>query len=173
LILPKKAVSIKFTWSPKLRFLLFQLWGPAAELLAYAIAPPLSKRRAEWEEFVSCKLKELENKVEGFNLASLAGNETFVTAYVNATKIALGEHRREKLEALKNAVLNCALPTSPDDDDLALFFNYIDRFSPWHLRLLNYFDQHQGQYLTISIPELHGRDAFYGLLVDDLINTGL
>lgn len=149
--------------------------GPVAEFMAYVIEPPLSKRRAEWEKSVTEKLNELEDKVEGFNVKELAEDESFVTTYINATRLAISEHREEKLVALRNAVLNSALPSSPDDDKLALFLSYIDRLTPWHLRLLGYFggDHAHGVYLTMTMPELRGRDAFYGLLIDDLITCGL
>lgn len=143
--------------------------------MTYVIEPPLSKRRAEWEQSVTEKLNELEDKVEDFNVKELVNDESFVTAYVNATRLAMSEHRKEKLDALRNAVLNTALPSSPDDDKLALFFNYIDRLTPWHLRILDYFGGNyaHGTDLTLHMRELVGRAAFYGLLVDDLIACGL
>lgn len=149
--------------------------GPAAEFFAYVVEPSLSKRRAEWEETVTDKLNELEDKVEGFHIKELAEDPSFITSYINATRLAISEHRIEKLAALRNAVLNSALSSSLDDDTLALFLNYIDRLTPWHLRLLSYFgsDHPYGADLTINIPELRGRAPFYGLLVEDLINCGL
>jgi len=149
--------------------------GPVADFMAYVIEPPLSKRRAEWEQSVTEKLNELEDKVEGFNVKELVEDESFVTAYVNATRLAISEHRKEKLDALRNAVLNTALPSSPEDDRLALFFNYIDRLTPWHLRILDYFGGNyaHGTDLTLYMREMVGREAFYGLLVDDLITCGL
>jgi hypothetical protein len=149
--------------------------GSAAEIMAYLIEPPLSKRRAQWAESVVEKLKELEEAVEGFSVEHLLEDESFVTTYVNATRSAISEHREEKINALRNAVLNAALPSAPDDDNLALFLNYIDRLTTWHLRLLAYFgsDLGHGEFLTVRFPELQGRHVFYILLIDDLIACGL
>lgn len=148
--------------------------GAVARFMDYVIQPPLSKRRAAWEISVTEKLNELGDKVEGFNVNDLVDDESFITTYINATRLAISEHRSEKIDAFRNAVLNAALPSSPNDDELALFLSYIDRLTPWHLRLLDYFktDGH-GEYLTLNLPELRGRDTFYGLLVDDLLACGL
>jgi len=85
-----------------------QLGGPASELLALVIAPPLKKRQVDWMNRVAECLKELESKVDGFNMETLRDNPLFVTAILHATTVALRNHQEEKLQALQNAVLNTA-----------------------------------------------------------------
>src|SRR5260370_7181085 len=46
-------------------------------------------------------------------------------------------HQREKLQALRNAVLNVAAGTAPDENLQLVFLNYLDTLTPLHLTLLD------------------------------------
>src|SRR4051812_10450376 len=87
----------------------------AAELFSLVIAPPLTKRRDEFIESVAEEL-HLQTKVEGFSIATLSNDEQFITAVIFATQSAVRTHQKEKLSALRNAVLNVALHRAPDED---------------------------------------------------------
>ena len=112
--------------------------GAASELLSLVIGPPLEKRRDNWLEGIATRLEQLEKEREDFKVEDLAENESFVTAVLRATRQALATHRKEKLEALRNAVLNAALPNAPDDDLQLMFINFIEDLTPWHLRILSF-----------------------------------
>jgi hypothetical protein len=43
-------------------------------------------------------------------------------------------HQDAKVESLRNAVINSALPTAPDMDLRAFFLHLVDELSPTHLR---------------------------------------
>jgi hypothetical protein len=47
----------------------------------------------------------------------LATNEAFVTVTMQASQGAIRNHQQAKLEALRNAVLNSALPNPPQEDE--------------------------------------------------------
>lgn len=108
--------------------------GPAAELFGLVLAPPLSKRRDEWLESVAKRLEAVEAKLD-----SLKDDPAFVTTMLHASQIALRTHQEQKLEALRNAVVNSAIGKGPEDDVRALFLNFVEEFTPTHLGLLRFF----------------------------------
>jgi hypothetical protein len=76
-----------------------------------------------------------------------------VDAVVTATRIVDRTSQREKIEALRNAVLNSALPAAPDQDIQQLYFALIDNLTPTHLRLLTLLDNPPGWF--DARPGLH------------------
>jgi len=158
--------------------------GPViAEGLDLVVRPPLGKRLDKWCKSVYEKLKELEESCNSFSMGSLQENEEFITVVLNATQIAVRTHREEKLEALRNAVLNVAMRNAPEEDLQDIFLNLIDRFTPWHLRVLKLFHQPPGSLLAVkasflgiltnAFPQLKGRRDFCYVLMMDLENNSL
>ena len=165
--------------------------GPVAELFNTVIAPPIAKRRDKWLESIYKGLKMLEEKVKGFSIESLAENEMFITTVMHATQVAIRNHQKEKLEALRNAVLNAASSNAPEEDIQLMFLNFVDILTPWHLRILKFFDSPKqwGQDHNISFPErlfgglshvlmdafpeLKGQRDFYDQVFKDLYSRGL
>lgn len=165
--------------------------GAAVSELFSLITSPLEKRRDEWVVEIAKSLKELEEKVDDFKMSELSQNEVFITTVTYATQAAIRNHQEEKLEALKNAVLNAALPNSPSEDLQLMFLEFIDTLTPWHLRVLKFFSnplewaqKHNisysfgfggspGQALLMAFPELNKLGEFSNLLVKDLSSRGL
>lgn len=165
--------------------------GPLEILFSRYSPSPIDRRRDKFLMSINSGLKELQEKLKSFDLESLAKNATFITALLQAWQIAIRNHQKEKLDALRNAVLNTALISKPDDDEILVFLNYIDSLTPWHLRLLKFFDdpkrwgeQNKISYpnwigggssavLEHTFPELVDRRDFYHLVVNDLYNRGL
>jgi hypothetical protein len=58
---------------------------------------------------------------------------------MHATQVALRNHHTEKREALCNAVLNVASGNAPQDNIQLMFLDFIDTLTPWHLRILHFF----------------------------------
>lgn len=72
-----------------------------------------------------------------------------------------------------------------------MFLNLIDSLTPWHLRILNFFQNPRiwfeennmqvpqfsmgssSQVLETAFNELKGKGSFYGLIVKDLYSQGL
>ena len=111
--------------------------GPAAELFNLVIVSPLEKRRQAWMEKVADALRLLESR-QGLNLEELQTNDTFVNVLIQASSIALRNHQKEKIEALKNAVINSALGINMREEFQLPFIRYIDELIPPHLLLLKY-----------------------------------
>lgn len=165
--------------------------GTAAEVFAAVVAPPISKRRDEWIKSIAERLVQLEKEVEGFKLDSLAENDMFITTVMHASQVAIRNHQEEKLEALRNAVLNSALGYAPEEDLQLMFLNFVDAFTPWHIKVLAFFDspeaycQTRGNKLgtsTMSSPavlleqtftELGANREFYDQILNDLYLRGL
>lgn len=165
--------------------------GPAAEILAAIIVPPLSKRLNVWRETITQRLMELEEKVDGFEIEALSHNEMFITTVMHATQVALRTHHEEKLIALRNAVVNSALEEAPAESLQLMFLNFVDVFTPWHLRILEFFNNPRewgekngitypnwtmggpSSVLEHSMPELKERREFYDQIVKDLYSRGL
>ncbi|MBA7622107.1 hypothetical protein ES703_29478 [subsurface metagenome] len=110
--------------------------GPANELFSLVIKPPLGKRLDKWWESISERLKEVETKVKGFKIENLSENEMFISTLMQATQVAIRNHQRQKLEALRNAVLNAALPNAPEENLQLMFLNFVDSLTLGHLRML-------------------------------------
>ena len=108
--------------------------GSAGELLGLALRPPLEKRRDEWMKSVALRLQATEQRFE-----RLTSDPSFVTTIAAASLIAMRNHQEEKLEALRNAVVNCAIGNAPGDDLRALFLSLVDELTPTHLRILKLF----------------------------------
>ena len=165
--------------------------GPAAVLFNEVIVPPLARRRDEWIESIARGLKELEDKVKGFKIESLSVNETFTTSVMHATQAAMRTHHKEKLEALRNSILNSALPNSPEDNMQHLFLSLIDTSTTWHLKILGFFYHIKSyrpgaglkppyvhhtflqQVLIQRFPELQDKSDVLSLLIRDLSSKGL
>jgi hypothetical protein len=82
---------------------------------------------------------------------------------MQANQSAFRNHKKEKIDALRNAVLNSCLPGAPEDDIQMIFLNYIDELTPWHLRIMNLFDDPSrwAEENNTNFPEswLSGREA--------------
>jgi hypothetical protein len=120
--------------------------GPLAAELAGLYLNPLEPRKQAWIAEVSSALNEIK---ERFALLpeSLQSNEAFISFLYQATTIALKNHQREKIRALRNALVSVATPPGHYADDAAFqFLRYIDELTPTHLTMLACFDKHAGQF---------------------------
>jgi hypothetical protein len=110
--------------------------GPAAEMLGLVFGPPLERRKAQWLERLAGAVNEVQEKVSELTPEKLSQDEAFVSTAMRATEIAVRTHQKEKLEALRNAVVCAALPGAPDDTLKQIFLNHVDSLTPLHLQIL-------------------------------------
>ena len=148
----------------------------------------LEKRRVEWMNDIENRLQKLEER-GGLNLEDLRNNENFVTTLFQASQAAIRDHQSEKREALRNAVVNAALPHAPEESLQQHFINLIDTFTVWHLRLLDLFSDPRAwfqrnnatlpsassleQLIMTAWPELQDHSDFLKVIVDELAAKGL
>jgi len=165
--------------------------GPLQVVFESVFAAPIEKRKAEWLQGLVEIIEEIDGRVEGLEASELGQNAAFVTTAMQASQIALRNHQREKLNALRNAVLNSGLPSAPSDDEQAIFVRLIDELTPWHLRILGFLDDPvawmsangsanpgwgMGGVATVlehCFPDLVGQRALYDQMVQDLQAAGL
>lgn len=152
----------------------------------------LEQRREKWFTELAEEIDAVGQRVDGLDPESLAGNEVFVDAVVTATRTIEHTHQREKIEALRNAVLNSAAPGAPDADTQAIILNLVDRFTPSHLRLLTlwddppaWFSSHgltppaagmagsRTQTVEAGLPEMRGRKDVYLRVANELNSADL
>ena len=165
--------------------------GPLQVFFENIFAAPIEKRKHAWLEQLADVVTELQERVNDLTAEKLASNEAFVTMAMQATQIAIRNHRNEKLEALRNAVLNSALPNSPEEDEQQVFIRLIDQLTPWHLSLLAvlnnpvlWMEHNQVQnpnwgmggvstVIEHCLPNLLGKRDAYDQLVRELQTEGL
>jgi hypothetical protein len=166
--------------------------GPLAEFFSMVISPPLEKRRDAWLIEIFTRLKQLEERAEGFKVENLAQNENFISVLFYASLTAMRTHKQEKLEALRNAVINSALRPPVDENLQLMFLNIVDRYTPWHLVILQLLDnpslygkRHEIKYpsltsvgnlgtlIELTFPELNKKQEFYDQIVKEMISNGL
>lgn len=167
------------------------LGGPLTEFFSMVIAPPLEKRRDAWMIEIFTRLKKLEEQVEGFKIENLAQNDIFISTLFYASTVAMRTHQQEKLDALRNAVINSAIQPTIDENLQLMFLNLVDSYTPWHLILLQFFvnPKEYGRDHNIKYPEfymggldtvieltfsdLKGKEKFYVQIIKELISNGL
>jgi hypothetical protein len=148
--------------------------GVAAEIFGLVLAPPLSKRRDAWFQSLAERLKGVEARLE-----SLGENPAFVTTVLQATQIALRTHQEEKLEALRNAVVNSTSGQVLEDDKRAVFLNLVDTFTPTHLRIVKYFQNRESfdvrtELLDVrAVQQSRKATELTNIMVEELARNGL
>jgi len=164
--------------------------GPVAELFGLVVTPSLDRRREAWMHSVADRIKGLEETVKGFRIEDLSKNEAFISTLTHASQAAIRSHQQEKLDALRNAVLNVATDSGPDENVQLMFVNLVDSLTPLHLRILNFFQNPSrptgenpirvmhsmgtpARALEEAMPELRGRQEVYELVARDLHAAGL
>lgn len=161
------------------------LGAAATELFGLVITPPLDKRRQEWMNEIAEKLTQLE-----IDFSNLSQNEQFIDAVIQATSFVIKTSEKEKVSALKNAVINTALNECPDKTKSHVFLNLIDRFTVWHIKILLFFDNPKQWFakagqtppsllmgsmsgvLKEAFPSLKGQDELTDVIWNDLHDVG-
>jgi hypothetical protein len=153
----------------------------------------LEQRREQWFTQLAEGVEELRQRVDDrLDLAALTGDNRFTDAVVSATRTIEHTHQAEKIQALRNAVLNSALPSAPDTDTQAMFLNMVDRFTPSHLRMVTFWSDESAWFashgipepqwntkstwtgaMEVGLPEMQGRSDFYLILGSELQAAGL
>lgn len=162
----------------------------ASEFFGLLLTSPLEKRRQTWMEEVANKLIELQDKGQ-FNINELTKNDQFIDVILQATNLAIKNSEDEKLDALKNAVINTASIECPDKIKTHIFLNMIDQFTVWHIKILklyddpkNWFDSNEqtlpnlmmgslSSVLKSAYPEMAQEGELIKLIWQDLHDAGM
>jgi hypothetical protein len=162
----------------------------AAEYFNELVQPPLEARKLEWMEKVGEGLRKLEesSRVRAQNLRE---DPEFIDTVLQATQTAMRNCKQEKLDALRNAILNTAIGIAPQPALREMFLRYIDDFTVWHMKLLDLFADVTAWYarhsrtrpslsmgalehiLEDAFPSLRGQRSFYDQVWKDLYSRAL
>jgi len=132
--------------------LVFPFLGAGATFFDLVTAPLRGKRLSSWLEELRIRLNDLSQKVAALTPESLALDDAFISAFAQATQSAVRTHQREKLDALRNAVLNVAHGKDANADRQGQFISLVDRFTAAHLKLLYFFQNPAGHFERRGIP---------------------
>lgn len=128
--------------------------SPIAVAFAVTMGWTYNKRLTLWLDDLAQAVDDLQQQLDTpLSIKELAEDPAFIDAVVHATRAAQATHQQEKLDALRNAVLNATLVGAPDVDEQARFFRIIDQFTPAQLRMLAYLDDPSGWYQRHSIEQ--------------------
>ena len=136
------------------------------------IVPPATQRLHIFLGSLVRELEQIKSKIESVNFET----PVFQTTFMQACQIAARTHKEQKLEALRNAVLNSSIPSSLEDDVFAMFLNWIDGFTALHistLKHLHYLDRYALEELYTYFPMLEQNRAIYNQVLKDLADRGL
>ncbi len=116
---------------------------------------------------VSLAIEEI-NKRYALLPASLQNDETFISFLYQATILALKNHQREKINALRGALVSTADPKRVFEDLAFQFLRYIDELSVTHLGILACLDKHAGQFTKLEKLEqvLSALQSFLGAAIE-------
>lgn len=112
----------------------------------------VNQRRERWLTELAEAVEEIRQRFAEFEPDALVENEAFVDAVMTATQTAFRTSQQDKLEALRNAVLNSARPGAPEPDIQQLYLELIDRLTPTHLLLLGLLDDPRGWFHQRRAP---------------------
>jgi hypothetical protein len=135
-----------------------------ASLLMAAVGSGLGRRRDRFIILLAEQLNILftEQKTR-LDAKELFEDEQFVTVVAQATDIAVRNHQKEKIDALRNATINTALPSELPDDEQLLFVSWIDDLTALHIRILT-FSQNPRNWMDAN--ELKPRSVRDQLFID-------
>jgi hypothetical protein len=127
--------------------------GALQILFDEVLQPNFEKRREEWLKRLGEVLEEIRSRMAGFDPASLESNEQFVSAVSQASRIAMGTHRQEKLEMLKDSLVNLVIHGSGGDLVVTRFLRFIEELEPEHFLVLKYLASPEKWYADKGIPK--------------------
>ena len=78
--------------------------------------------------------------IKRIDINELANNEQFIDVVIQATTFALRTSQKEKIDALKNAILSTAVEYNINDTKSQIFLNQINRFTNWHIKILQFIE---------------------------------
>jgi hypothetical protein len=104
-------------------------FGAAAAMVTKQV---VKQRTEKFFQAVVDKLEELGVQVEQLEQMQ----ETFASRIQQGILAAQHTQQQDKLEALRNAVVNCILPTAPEETLQQIFISLVDELTDLHMRLV-------------------------------------
>lgn len=112
--------------------------GVISGLFETIFTSPIDKRKEAWLTEIGDVVSSLCEKVEDLTPEKLAANDEFLTAFLQASNIAMRSHHARKIASLVAAVKNTVLMPDLEEVKRFLFIKSIDDFLPLHFHLLEF-----------------------------------
>jgi len=112
--------------------------GALAIVFETVFSSPIERRKEEWLIQLESAVEEICTKISDITPEKLSQHELFISAYLQASNIAIRTHQKEKIEALINAVKNSVIDTTLDETKKLIFIRLIDDMTPLHFSILNF-----------------------------------
>lgn len=125
--------------------------GPLAEFVGLH-HDNLGRRQEAWMIQVSDAINELKDRFD-VSRDQLEQNEAFVSFALQATDVALRNHRQEKLNALRNALVAVGSPEQTTEDMAFQFLRYIQELTVTHLSILQTLALNRSEFLEVKTLE--------------------
>ena len=163
--------------------------GALAEVFSATVPSPMSRRTADWWDDLAKRVTVLERS--GINMESLANNEEFFGLVRRAAEMASQNNQQEKLEALRNTVINAAAGIDIDADERQIFLTLVQDLTTSHLKMLEFLDDSReygqahnvtyGNYslagvdtlLQEAFPVWKGKREVFDAILQDLLTRSL
>jgi hypothetical protein len=164
-----------------------------ADVLPLAIKRFFSGSLNRWWQGVDSSFAKIQEEQPKFKIEDLPKNDAFMSALVRATLIAAGTNQDEKRRFLRNALINIATESAPDEDIQQIYLSAIETFTPTHVHILdvmcNGFSRLRQQGIDTSatsrtpfrtygslieqlLPKLNGQQDLVQAAMSDLANRG-
>lgn len=131
--------------------------GSTAYELFTAINRPLyEKRIEEWRTNISLRLHKLEQSKK-LNIRHLSENEEFVSLLTKGSLAAIQFHQKEKLESLREIVINSALEISAGTlnyEELNMILRITEQLDSTHFIMLRLFHRPHVELIKMKKKEL-------------------
>lgn len=164
----KNAVDLGYTSIKALLGLVPPL-GTIAEFVSFFVASPVERRQDRWFTDLILNFERLEEHIEGFETGNAFENERFVSVFLQATHAAIINHNEENRKALRNAVLNSALATAPDEIRQKLFVQWAGELTAWHICILSLFAEETHRLPSLDLNEPQWRMNIATTQLGDII----
>jgi hypothetical protein len=115
------------------------VFGPAAVYILNQFLVPTQQRRLdEWLKGLADALEEEQQTNASFRTSHAFESESFITATMQATRMAVSTHQHQKRNLLRNALMNIATGRAPGEDMQHIYLRLIDELTPSHVKILDF-----------------------------------
>lgn len=153
------------------------------------IRPILGKRGLKFLQSVLDHLFAIAEEDQAISVESLLSNPDFVAFVMATTQAAVLTSSEEKLNALRNAILNLATGVDVGEDQRSVFLRAISDLTPTHLRILRILQNPKAwlcknsihfssdepsleEAMRLTFPDFEERRDFYEFLHAELGSRG-
>ncbi|WP_101757324.1 hypothetical protein [Oceanicoccus sp. KOV_DT_Chl] len=114
---------------------------PAGQAVLHSlISPPVQKRMEAWVASVEQRLIVLANS-DKIDLEQLANKQEFSALVLRSIQTAAITSQNDKLTHLKNFIINVALKSDANEDELYVLLDILNEFTPSHIKVLHFYSK--------------------------------